>query len=338
MSINELNVAAVTLQENNHVALVHLPTGTVIHDFPAGTGDPRPASTPRRTASSSPTAQLVGQSARAGRRGLARPPAPGHRQRGRPVRRHARLHRVRRQRPRRSFDAGHSARELAQRHGHYPEDRSENKGTEPEGVVAARFQGRDLVFVGSERGNFVAVYEDARLLPPPRFLQLLPTGVGPEGLLAIPQRGLFVAAAETDDDPVRSQITIFRLRPQDAELPAGRVGPAPRRAPGRPRAHRLGGPLRPGRRPAATPQRLYTAHDAFLRRVAPLRDGRGRRARGHPRRDPAAPGRRAGGLRPRGPRPAARAAASGPSPKAPATPPARRAPTCSSRWRRTAPC
>ncbi len=26
-----------TLQENNHVALVHLPTAQVIHDFPAGT-------------------------------------------------------------------------------------------------------------------------------------------------------------------------------------------------------------------------------------------------------------------------------------------------------------
>ena len=36
VSINHFNVAAVTLQENNHIVLVHLPTARVIHDFSAG--------------------------------------------------------------------------------------------------------------------------------------------------------------------------------------------------------------------------------------------------------------------------------------------------------------
>ncbi len=44
--------------------------------------------------------------------------------------------------------------------------------------------------------------------------QVLPTTVGPEGLLAIPQRNLFVVASEVDDrgDKNRSSITIYQLK------------------------------------------------------------------------------------------------------------------------------
>ena len=152
---------------------------------------------------------------------------------------------------------------VAQQHGHYPEGRSENKGTEPEGVLAARFGGEDLIFVGSERGNFVAVYEDGGLWRAPRFRQLLPTGVGPEGLLAIPQRGLFVAAAETDEGPVRSQITIFRLQSRRASYPQivsglRRQGPLAGRAPiGWVALSALAGDRNRS-------HILYSAHDSFL--------------------------------------------------------------------------
>lgn len=160
------------------------------------------------------------------------------------------------------FDSGRGLESLAQSHGHYPEDRSENKGTEPEGVTAASFQGRELIFVGSERGNFVAVYEDLGARREPRFLQLLPTGVGPEGLLAIPRRGLFVTASETDD-PIRSQLTIFRLNNRPASYPQVVSG------------LRADGPLA-GQAPIGwvalsalagnrlDPQTMYTAHDSFL--------------------------------------------------------------------------
>ncbi|HYN27122.1 MAG TPA: hypothetical protein VES94_02390, partial [Burkholderiales bacterium] len=37
VAINRESIAAVTLQENNHIALVHLPSGRVIRDFSAGT-------------------------------------------------------------------------------------------------------------------------------------------------------------------------------------------------------------------------------------------------------------------------------------------------------------
>jgi hypothetical protein len=39
VDINEFNVAAVTMQENNHVALIHLPSGAIVGDFSAGTVD-----------------------------------------------------------------------------------------------------------------------------------------------------------------------------------------------------------------------------------------------------------------------------------------------------------
>src|SRR5919106_5102279 len=38
---NRRNVAAVTLQENNHIVLVHLPTAKVVRDFSAGAVDLR---------------------------------------------------------------------------------------------------------------------------------------------------------------------------------------------------------------------------------------------------------------------------------------------------------
>ena len=82
--------------------------------------------------------------------------------------------------------------------GLYPDSRSDAKGVEPEGVEVARFGGRTFAFIGAERGNFVAVY---RLVGPeeaPLFVEILPTGARPEGLLAIPGRGLFVSANEDD--------------------------------------------------------------------------------------------------------------------------------------------
>jgi hypothetical protein len=47
----------------------------------------------------------------------------------------------------------------------------------------------------SERGSFMAVYDitDARR---PNFVQLLPTGLSPEGVVAIPSRNLVVTADE----------------------------------------------------------------------------------------------------------------------------------------------
>ncbi len=88
-------------------------------------------------------------------------------------------------------------------YSHYPESRSENKGTEVEGIEVGTYGDKTFVFVGSERGSFVGVYEmiDATT---PVWVQLLPTGVSPEGLLAITSRDLFVTS-----DEVSGTISIF---------------------------------------------------------------------------------------------------------------------------------
>ncbi|MGW8369188.1 MAG: esterase-like activity of phytase family protein, partial [Gammaproteobacteria bacterium] len=110
------------------------------------------------------------------------------------------------------YDSGNSFEHLAARHGHYPEDRSENKGSEPEAVEFGRFGSVSYLFVGSERGSFVVVYE-IDVTGMPVFKQFLPAPLGPEGLLAIPSRNLLVASGEEDDPTfgVRSTMMIYEL-------------------------------------------------------------------------------------------------------------------------------
>ena len=213
VDINAFNIAAVSLQENNHCVLVSLWDGRVLYDFPFGSVDltqvdnnendlieqtadlmdvPREPDaltwTSLFTLATADEGDLFG-----GSRGFTTFSFFGF-----PL-----------------YRAGNTVEHLAARIGHYPENRSENKGTEPEGIEYGRFHGAKYLFVGSERGNFVLVYE---LLGGP-FLansdpvlrQALPTGVGPEGLLAIPSRDLFVVACEVDDrgDKIRSTVMIY---------------------------------------------------------------------------------------------------------------------------------
>lgn len=95
------------------------------------------------------------------------------------------------------YDVGSDLEAEAVRRGHYPEGRSENRGIEAEGGTVATFGATPLAFIASERGSFLAVY-DISDPKAPRFVQLLPTGVSPEGVLAIPQRGLILTANEVD--------------------------------------------------------------------------------------------------------------------------------------------
>lgn len=119
------------------------------------------------------------------------------------------------------WDSGHLLDHLAIRIGHYPELRSGNRGNEPEGVEVATFGTERLIFIGSERASIVTVWRDEGPGRAPTFLQVLPTGVAPEGLLAIPARGLFVAAGEGDnpESGLRSSLTIYRRGPGPASYP-----------------------------------------------------------------------------------------------------------------------
>jgi len=100
-------------------------------------------------------------------------------------------------------DDGGALESTAVRFGAYPDGRSDAKGIEVEGLEIGVFGDREFLFVGSERGSFVAVYYLATPTDA-RFVQLLPTGISPEGLLALPQRNLFVSS-----DEVTGTISIF---------------------------------------------------------------------------------------------------------------------------------
>ncbi|CUH60938.1 esterase-like activity of phytase family protein [Thalassobacter stenotrophicus] len=100
--------------------------------------------------------------------------------------------------------------------GHYPDKRSDSKGVEPEGMEFGVFGNTPMAFILAERSSIVGVYD---LSDPaaPTLEQLLPSGVGPEGAVAIPSRNLFVTANEVDlieDGGVRSHVMIYEL--QDA--------------------------------------------------------------------------------------------------------------------------
>lgn len=222
VDINSQNHAVVTLQENNHVVIVDLQARAVVRHFPAGlvtldcvdtvedgdialTGSladvPRepdavawvPGANGRVNLATANEGDLFG-----GTRGFS----------------------IFRQDGTVAFDSGASFEELAVQHGHYPEDRSENKGTEPESIESARFGGVDYLFVGSERGSFIAVYALDQT-GQPQFQQLLPAPLGPEGLLAIPSRNLLIASGEEDAPPfgVRSTMMIYQLQKGEPAYP-----------------------------------------------------------------------------------------------------------------------
>jgi DNA-binding beta-propeller fold protein YncE len=112
------------------------------------------------------------------------------------------------------WEAGAEMEHLAARVGLHNEGRAENKGAEPEGLTVATLGGTRYAFVGSERSNFVAVY-DVSHPAEPRFVQVLATTNGPEGLLVVPERELLVVSSEEDDAEagVRSAVTVFGRGP-----------------------------------------------------------------------------------------------------------------------------
>jgi outer membrane protein assembly factor BamB len=117
------------------------------------------------------------------------------------------------------YESGPAFEYEVARAGHYPEHRNK-KGVEPEGLETAAFGADRLVFVASERGSLVGVYKDTGAEP--QFLQALPSGIGPEGLVAIPSRNLLVTANETDlgeDGLARSHVMIYERSEGPAAYP-----------------------------------------------------------------------------------------------------------------------
>ncbi|MFJ2517388.1 esterase-like activity of phytase family protein [Cellulosimicrobium cellulans] len=165
------------------------------------------------------------------------------------------------------WDAGAELERLAARIGLHTEDRAAKKGVEPEGLTVATLGGTRYAFVGSERSNFVAVY-DVSDPSAPRFVQVLATTNGPEGLLVVPQRDLLVVSSEEDDAGagVRSAVTVFGRGAQWADGAGSPQFPSVVSAVATEGAQ-AGAPIGWGALGALTadptdPQRLWTATDA----------------------------------------------------------------------------
>jgi len=96
--------------------------------------------------------------------------------------------------------------------GHYPDKRSDSKGVEPEGMEFGVFNGTPYVFVMAERSSIVGVY-DVTDPSNAELSQLLPSGISPEGAVAIPARGLLATANEYDgleDGAARAHVMIYQ--------------------------------------------------------------------------------------------------------------------------------
>lgn len=114
------------------------------------------------------------------------------------------------------YETGERTEQRALLRGHYPDSRSAAKGVEIEGVTSARFGGRPYLLVGSERGAFLEVHEVSDPKQP-RFVQWLPTGLSPEGITTVTRRAdgqqLAVTANEGD-----GSINLYRFHAMGAPL------------------------------------------------------------------------------------------------------------------------
>ena len=105
--------------------------------------------------------------------------------------------------------------------GHYPDKRSDAKGVEPEGMEFGVFGGTPYALILSERASTVSVY-DVTDPANPMFKQVLPSGISPEGVIAIPERNLFATANEVDlgeDGGARAHVMVYEYQEAPAAYP-----------------------------------------------------------------------------------------------------------------------
>lgn len=101
------------------------------------------------------------------------------------------------------FDSKNDLDKRSNDFGTYDDGRSDDKGSEPESVVAAKMGDKNILFVGLERTDTVMIY-DITNPSAPQYLQSIKTGDAPEGLLFIPasksptKRSLLVVSSEGD--------------------------------------------------------------------------------------------------------------------------------------------
>ncbi len=228
VDINARNLAVVSFQENNHLAVIDIVKGEVVSEFSAGSADLGNVDTVEddliildsditkrrepdavawidgdRFSTANEGDYEDGNGEEGGSRGFTVFDVEGNV----------------------AYESAESFEHLLVSAGHYNEGRSENKGVEPEAVETGRFRGRNLLFVGSERSNAVGVYDVSR--GDPRLLQVLPTGIGPEGVKAIPHRNLLAVSTESEvaGDGIPTMINLYRYSGSQSRYPQIASGP-----------------------------------------------------------------------------------------------------------------
>ena len=119
------------------------------------------------------------------------------------------------------FEAGKDFEYANVEIGHYPEKRSGNKGVEPEGMEFATFGGVPMMFLLAERSSIVGVYDMSNPAQPV-LAQLLPSGISPEGAIAIPSRNILATANEYDargDGGAPAHVMIYEYQNAPAVYP-----------------------------------------------------------------------------------------------------------------------
>ncbi|PUE38448.1 alkaline phosphatase [Limnohabitans sp. Bal53] len=216
VKVNDKGLAVVSLQENNHLVLIDVAKRTVFRHFSAGSVNLNQIDR-KRDGVISPTESITGL--------LREPDAVAWLDDKRFVTANegdykggSRGFSIINTEGKVEFDSGAFLDHLAIRLGHYPERRSGAKGNEPESAEVGVFGKDRLIFIGSERSSLISVWLDMGPGKAPQFLQALPAGAGPEGLLAIPQRHLLVVASETDG-AARASVSIYQRSNAPANYP-----------------------------------------------------------------------------------------------------------------------
>ena len=210
VAINQQNLAVVTLQENNHLIIADLPSGRVMEHFTAGSVSLEGVDlTDDGKVDLSESAENVAREPDAvawidGDRFVTANEGD-YEGGGRGFTIFDRAGTI-------LWDSGNETEHRAAEAGVYPDSRSGKKGTEPETVAVTQMGGNQLIFVALERANSVAVYELVDEIPV--FRQLLLTGIGPEGILPLPERDLLAIANEADpEEGLPSTISLFSFKP-----------------------------------------------------------------------------------------------------------------------------
>lgn len=220
VSINDDNIAVVTLQENNHIVLVNLASGTVSAQFSAGSvtlegvdlTDERPNLIQFSQTQANRLREPDGVTWVSGTRFATA--NEGDLSGG------SRSFTIFNLDGSVAYESGMDLEYRLARIGHTNDRRNDAKGNEPENVAFGRFGTTDYLFVASERSSVVAVYDMSQPTAPV-FKQALPGALSPEGLVTIPSRGLVVSASELDDRslPARAALNIYGYQKAAAAYP-----------------------------------------------------------------------------------------------------------------------